>query len=79
MIKKGTIPEIIKKAFAFETKNCKGEIKPLGIRDGVEWFFFKFSEILETGFPVVYGLKDGKIKELYGLESLRLVNSFFKN
>jgi hypothetical protein len=74
-----TIPEIIKKAFAFEIENFKGKIERLGVKDGVEWFFFKFSEILETGFPVVYGLKDGEIKELRGFDSVRLIGSFVKN
>lgn len=37
-----TIPEIIKKAFAFEMENFKGKIERLGVKDGVEWFFSNF-------------------------------------
>jgi hypothetical protein len=70
------IPSIIKEAFSFEIANFKGHIKRLGEKDGVEWFVFSHDEEFEIGFPTLYGLENGKLKETHGFESLEIIDLF---
>jgi hypothetical protein len=73
------IPDIIKEAFAYDIANSEEYIERLGVKDGVEWLVLSYDEDLEIGFPTLYGLKKGKLKESYGFESLDIIDSLAKN
>lgn len=42
MVKEKGIPEKIITAFSYMTKNFKGKVERLGVKDGVEWFLLRF-------------------------------------
>lgn len=42
MGKEKGIPEKIITAFSYMTKNFKGKVERLGVKDGVEWFLLRF-------------------------------------
>ena len=80
MGKEKDIPETIMAAFSYMTKNFKGKVERLGVKDGIEWFLFRHFEALDVGFPSVVGIgPDGNLCEKFGHESLELIGSLVED
>lgn len=79
---KENIPEKIKEAFK-ELSEFKGKIKYLGMKSAVKWYVFDFlpvnGYIPDTGFPNIYGLKEGKLQTVNERDALKIANSFVEN
>ena len=51
----------------------------LGEYEGAETYLYRFPDDIDTGFPFVYLLKDGKVEEISGFLAFDIIGSFVKN
>lgn len=51
----------------------------LGEHDGSAVYQFKFPDDVDTGFPILYLLKDDKVTEVSGFEALKIIGLFVKD
>lgn len=68
------------KATAQDLINMYGDsFDYLGEYEGAETYLYRFPDDIDTGFPFVYLLKDGKVEEISGFLAFDIIGSFVKN
>lgn len=73
------VPQIVKDAAKGLTAMYGDSFRHLGKYQGSDAWLFAFPEDVETGFPVIFFLEDGKVKEVSGFQALSIVRSLLKD
>lgn len=73
MEEKENIPKEVVKAFELLSG---GEIRHLGIKDGVDYYLYKFPDEWETGFPQVVKYHSGKIEDINDFDAIKAIALF---
>ena len=71
-----TIPAPVLAAAAGLVEMYGPQFELLGSRDGTDYYLFLIPQSETTGFPAVYGFKDGQAVQLPGLDAVDTMRSF---
>lgn len=75
------IPYKVQKLASPYFENVSGEVKYIGIYEGLEMYIFSFSEDIDTGFPILFSFNkiDDAASVVEPFEALRISNLLVKD
>lgn len=73
------IPAKVRQAAQYLVDMYGDHIEHLGQYQGAEAFYYRFPDDVTAGFPPVYLVKGGKLREVGEFEALEIIGSFVEN